>query len=49
VLGWSGPAPEKALVGDKEVSCAAAVVDGRLVLQVLGRVEGDKAKIGLGR
>ena len=49
VLGWSGPAPEKVFLGGKEVSCAAAVVDGKLVLQVLGRVDGDKAKIGLGK
>ncbi|MBM4037159.1 MAG: hypothetical protein FJ290_01480 [Planctomycetes bacterium] len=49
VLGWNGPAPEKVFVGGEEVPCAAAVVDGRLVLQMLGRVDGQKAKIGLGK
>jgi hypothetical protein len=49
VLGWNGPAPEKTLVDGRGVPCAAGVGGGKLVLQVLGRIESEKAKIEIGR
>src|SRR5262245_3641524 len=43
VIGWKGKAPKTVKVDGKEVPAAAAVVEGKLLLQVLGRVEKDKA------
>ncbi len=49
VTGWKGPAPAAVKLAGKDVPCAAAVVDGTLVLQVLGTVTGDKATIEIGK
>jgi hypothetical protein len=49
VLGWTGQAPAQVSVDGKAVPCASAVVDGMLLLQVLGKVEGEKAKVAIGR
>jgi hypothetical protein len=48
VLGWKGKAPRTVKVDGKEVPAAAAVIDGKLVLQVLGRVEKEKAVVEIG-
>jgi hypothetical protein len=47
-LGWTGQAPEQVPVNGKQVPCVSAVVDGTLLLQVLGTVEGEKAKLAVG-
>jgi hypothetical protein len=49
VLGWRSAAPEKAAVDGKEIPCVSAVVDGTLLLQVLGKVEGERAKVVVDR
>jgi hypothetical protein len=49
VLRWTGPAPEKVSVDGRDIPCVSALVDGRLVLQLLGTVEGEKAKVLVGR
>ncbi|HKA08602.1 MAG TPA: hypothetical protein VKD71_15190, partial [Gemmataceae bacterium] len=45
VIGWKGKAPQTVKVDGKEVPAAAAVIEGKLLLQVLGRVEKDKAVV----
>jgi hypothetical protein len=45
VVGWKGKVPQTVKVDGKEVPAAAAVVEGKLLLQVLGRVEKDKAVV----
>ena len=49
VLGWRSAAPEKVAVDGKEIPCVSAVVDGTLLLQVLGKVEGERAKVVVDR
>ncbi len=49
VLGWKGEAPQHAKVDGKEVPAASGVVDGTLVIQILGRIEGERAKIEIGK
>jgi len=49
VLGWKGQAPARARVDGKEVPAASGVVDGTLVLQLLGRIEGERARIEVGK
>jgi len=49
VLGWKGEAPHHAKVDGKEVPAASGVVDGTLVIQILGRIEGERAKIEIGK
>jgi hypothetical protein len=49
ILGWKGEAPSKVSIDGKEVPCAAGALDGKLILQVLGRIEADKAKIEIGK
>ncbi|HUV40096.1 MAG TPA: hypothetical protein VMY39_10800 [Planctomycetota bacterium] len=49
ILGWNGDPPKSVKVDGKDVPCAAGVVDGKLVLQVLGTVTAEKAKIDIAR
>jgi hypothetical protein len=49
VLGWTGPALATVSVDGKQVPCVSAVVDGNLILQVLGSVAGERAKVAVGR
>jgi hypothetical protein len=49
VLGWRSAAPVTVSVDGNEIPCVSAVVDGNLVLQVLGTLEGDRAKVAIGR
>jgi hypothetical protein len=49
VIGWKGEAPKGVGVNGKEVQVAAAVVDATLLLQVLGTVEGQAAKMQIGK
>jgi hypothetical protein len=48
VLGWKGPAPGRVEVDGKEMPARSAVVDGTLLLQVLGRIESQKASVKIG-
>jgi hypothetical protein len=48
VLGWKGEAPRTVKVDGKAIPAAAAVVDGRLILQVLGRIDAAKAALEIG-
>jgi hypothetical protein len=48
VIGWKGDAPKAVKVDGKDVPCAAGVVDGTLILQVLGAIEPARAKIEIG-
>jgi hypothetical protein len=48
VVGWQGEAPKVVKVDGKEVRAASAVVDGKLVVQVMGTVAGEKVKIQIG-
>jgi hypothetical protein len=45
VLGWRGAAPRSVTVDGEEIPAAAGVIGGTLVLQVLGSVLGEKARI----
>src|SRR5262245_40137471 len=47
VVGWNGKAPQTVKVDGKEVPAAAAVIEGKLLLRLLGRVEKDKAVVEL--
>jgi len=49
IVGWNGPAAPSAKVDGKEVPSAAAVVDGNLIVQMLGTIAAPKAKIEIGR
>ncbi len=48
VTGWKGTAPRKIKVDGKDVPAVSAVVDGNLILQITGTLEGEKAKIEIG-
>src|SRR5262249_20436644 len=43
--GWKGKAAQRVKMDGKEVPAAAAVIEGKLLLQVLGRLEKDKAVV----
>lgn len=47
VLSWKGKAPKSVNVDGKEVPVASAVVEGKLHLQALGRMDRDKAIMDL--
>jgi hypothetical protein len=49
VIGWKGDAPRTVRVNGREVEAAAGVADGRLVLQVLGIVEGAAVAVEIGK
>ena len=49
ILDWAASAPERVSVNGDEVPCVSAVVEGRLVLQVLGTIEGAKALVTIGK
>ena len=49
IVGWNGDAPKSVKVDGKDVPCNADVVGGKLILQVLGTVTGDRAQITIGR
>lgn len=49
VLGWKGEAPQQVKADAKEVPAVSAVVEGNLVLQVLGTLDGEKVRIEIGR
>lgn len=48
VTGWQGEAPKAIKIDGKEVQTVAAVVDGRLVVQVLGTISGEKVQVLIG-
>ena len=48
VIGWQGDAPKTLKIGDRNVSFAAGVADGKLIVQILGTVTGDRPGIGIG-
>lgn len=47
VLGWAGAAPKTVKVDGKDAPCAAGVVDGKLIVQILGAIAADKAQIDI--
>jgi len=47
-LGWKGDAPKTVKVDGKDVPAAAAVVDGTLMVQLLGTISAGKARIEIG-
>ena len=49
VVGWKGEAPRSVTVDGKEVPAASAVLGETLILQVLGRIEGETAALKIGR
>lgn len=49
VKGWTGEAPKVMSVNGKEIPAAAAVVDGNLVIQVLGSLGADRADMKIGQ
>lgn len=49
VRGWKGEAPQRATVDGKETPAASGIVEGNLVVQILAAVQGDSAKIEIGR
>lgn len=49
IIGWQGPAPTRIKANGKEVPAIAQVVDGKLVLQVLGALEGPEVNIEIGK
>ena len=49
VVGWAGEAPKTVKIDGKAVEAASGVVDGKLILQVLGTVAAEKAGIEIAR
>jgi hypothetical protein len=49
VAGWKGEAPPRVEVAGRDLPAASAVVEGNLILQVLGRIEGERATLRIGR
>ena len=49
VVGWKGEAPRSVTVDGKEVATASAVIGDKLILQVLGRIESERATIKIGK
>jgi len=48
VLGWIGPAPKTVTVDGKPAKHVAGVVEGNLILQVLGTIDAEKATLRIG-
>jgi|GEM_PF-2401758 len=48
VTGWKGDAPKTLKVDGRDVPVAGGVVNGKLIVQVLGTVPGPKATLGIG-
>jgi hypothetical protein len=48
ILDWKGDAPKTVKVDGDDVPCASGVVDGDLVLQVLGTIAPKKARMSIG-
>ena len=48
VIGWNGDAPKTVKLDGKVVPVVAAVVDGKLVFQILETLAGDKVRIDVG-
>lgn len=49
ITGWAGDAPRSVKVDGKDVPVAAGVVDGKLIVQILGAVAADKAQVEIGK
>jgi len=49
VVGWKGEAPRSMTVDGKERPVLSTLVDGTLILQLMGRLEGQKATLILGK
>jgi hypothetical protein len=49
IVSWKGAAPQKITVDGKEISGVWAVVEGNLIVQILGTLPGSKAKVEIGR
>ena len=49
VAGWVGDAPKTVPVDGKETACVAAAADGKLIVQVMGALPGEKVQVEIGR
>jgi len=49
VTGWKGDAPKTVQVDGKETACVATVVDGKLIVQVMGTILGGKVQVDIGK
>lgn len=49
VLAWKGDAPRRVQVNGMPRQAVSAVVNGNLILQVLGRIENEKAELLIGK
>ena len=49
VVGWKGEPPRCVTIDGKEVPAASAALNGTLILQVLGRIEGERAALQIGK
>jgi len=49
VIGWKGAAPATVTIDSRETNAAVGVVDGTLIVQVLGTIESGKARVAIGR
>ena len=49
IVGWKGDAPRSVRVDGKEMPAASGLVDGNLILQVLGRIEAKSATLTIGK
>lgn len=48
VVGWKGEAPRSVTIDGKQVPAASAVLGEKLILQVLGRIEAERAALQIG-
>src|SRR5215467_17804 len=49
IMGWQGAAPTRVKADGKDVPVIAHVVDGTLIFQVQGRLEGPQGKLEIGK
>jgi len=48
VVGWKGEAPRSVMIDGKEVPAASAILGEKLILQVLGRIDAERALLQIG-
>jgi hypothetical protein len=49
IMNWKGAAPKKITADGKEIESVCAVVEGKLMVQILGTLPGAKSKVEIGR
>src|SRR5262249_18940255 len=49
IVNWKGSTPKRIIVDGKQIPAVSAVVEGNLIVQILGTLPGAKARVEIGR